>query len=98
MKSHPCCEVGAKRRTWAQKCRDVAGLAIPGAILALIPKCPACLAVYIAMGTGFGISMAAATYLRGFLVVCCVASLVFLVARHVHRFIGHGVTTPRTAL
>ncbi len=61
--------------------RGAAGWILPGALLALLPKCPACLAVYIAVGTGIGISVSTATYLRMALVVLCVAALAYLTAR-----------------
>jgi hypothetical protein len=60
---------------------DLTAKAIPVAILAVLPKCPACLAAYVALGTGIGLSLTAATYLRLSLIVACVASLIFFVAK-----------------
>jgi hypothetical protein len=60
---------------------------IPSAILALIPKCPMCLAAYIALWTGLGLSVAAAANLRVLLIVACVISLVLVAARQTRRFI-----------
>ena len=56
----------------------------PALILVLLPKCPACLAAYIALGTGVSIGVAASSYLRMFLLGLCVAAIllnVFLFAR-----------------
>jgi hypothetical protein len=67
---------------------DVIGWILPTAILAVIPKCPVCLAAYVALCTGIGISVAAAANLRAVLIIVCVFSLVFLVARQTHRLIA----------
>lgn len=58
---------------------------VPAAILALLPKCPACLAAYVAVSTGIGLSLPAATNIRLFLLVACVASLCYLVIRKIRR-------------
>jgi hypothetical protein len=58
---------------------------VPGAILALLPKCPVCLAGYLMMATGVSISVAAAVSVRALLVVVCVGLLVLFGRRHIRN-------------
>ena len=86
-------QAGALRRrvgdgSITRRAVDVIGWILPSAILALIPKCPMCLAAYAALWTGIGISVAAAANLRLLLIVVCVISLVFLTARQTRRLIA----------
>ena len=58
----------------------VLGWVLPSTALALMPKCPACLAAYVAAGTGLGISFSVASYMRSAAIVACLAFMVIMVA------------------
>ena len=68
-------------------CREAAGWIAPGIGLALIPKCPMCVAGYVAAVTGVGVSMSVAAHVRTGLLVLCVGTLTFAAARAVTRLI-----------
>ena len=53
------------------------GWIVPTAILALLPKCPVCVAGYAVIGSSVGFSLSAFAQLRLALIVLCVASLCF---------------------
>lgn len=71
-----------------RRCCGVAGCVVPAAVLVLLPKCPLCIAAYIAAGTGIGVAVSIAASLRTLLLVLCVACLGYFAARHVLRWIG----------
>ena len=66
--------VTRKRLKWV-------GFLLPGATLVLLPKCPACLAAYIAVGTGLSMSIPAASGLQAILIGLSVAPLLWLLVR-----------------
>lgn len=68
-----------------------------GLALVIVPKCPACLAAYVAMISGVGISSAMAAGLRSGWIFFCVLALAVLLVRSVRRFVArqpqsHGKT------
>lgn len=100
MSSRPCCAVrkatpearivGGDPRSTASKQnagRRSVGFIFPSAVLVLLPKCPACIAAYVAMGTGIGVSVAVATYLRIAIVSLCALALLYFAARHARRML-----------
>ena len=64
---------------------ELAAWLIPCTLLAFFPKCPLCVAGYVALATGLGMSLTAATYLRWALLAACLASLSFMAFRLMAR-------------
>lgn len=72
-------------RSAARKGAAVAGWVLPGAVLALMPKCPLCLAGYVVVLTGIGFSASTIEYARRGVVFVCVLCLAVLSARLLWR-------------
>ena len=66
---------------------ELAGWIIPGITLVLMPKCPICMAAYIALFTGASISFTSASHLRTSLQILCITALCFLVMRAMYRLV-----------
>ncbi len=84
-----CCRAGQAKQDagqpWRKKLAGLAAWGAPSLLLALMPKCPACVAAYVALGTGLGMSFAVASYLRTGMIGLCLASLAFLALRKLRQ-------------
>jgi hypothetical protein len=70
----------------ARRWLKAAGSALPGAMVILLPKCPACLAAWIAASTGVALPTMVAGSIRPCLVIACVLSASLLVRCAIGRF------------
>jgi hypothetical protein len=82
-----CCNAASDRKppTRARRVREISVWLVPSALLALTPKCPVCLAAYVTLWTGLGVSLSTATYLRSILLFLCVTSLLFVIVARLGR-------------
>jgi hypothetical protein len=71
---------GLLHRTW----RSIQWL-FPATVLVLIPKCPLCVAAYIALFTGVGVSVSTARWIQILLLMFCLTSLAYLAVRYWRR-------------
>ena len=76
---------GPHQPSVARRSTAFAGWIVSAGILALLPKCPACIAAYLAIASGIGISITTAAYLRIGLLALSVASLSYFAASRGHR-------------
>lgn len=65
--------------------RSAVTWAAPGVVLVLMPKCPVCVAAYITLITGVGISLSTAAHLRMLVLLLCSVTLAFLAAKSAAR-------------
>ena len=72
---------GRPQRTRSSRIREAAGWVVPGALLALMPKCPMCLVAYVALCSGLTMSCSSAHILMRVLTVFCVGALALCAVR-----------------
>ncbi|MBI1191150.1 MAG: hypothetical protein GC200_10780 [Tepidisphaera sp.] len=94
----PCrCQPPRARGGWFRRgLGNFFGWAGPSLLLALIPKCPFCVAGYVALWTGLGISLTTAAWLRTGLIILCVTSLALMAVFHVRKLISLSRTRAAT--
>jgi hypothetical protein len=91
----PAARHGLAARPW----RSTGACVGSGTILLLLPKCPLCIAAYIAVWTGAGMAASIAGYLRYVAIAVFLTSLIFLVVVLQRLLIpqGHGRKVDRQA-
>lgn len=70
-----------RSRTWPSRSRAALAWALPITTLALIPKCPACIAAYLLLFTGIGVSLPVAGAIRNALITLCVIAIAWFLVR-----------------
>lgn len=58
---------------------------VPVTVFVLIPKCPACIAGYVLVFTGIGLSLPVASIIRWMLLVLCIAAFLYLLGGYMRR-------------
>ena len=76
-----------KQKKYIKRSVEFAKMMLPAIVFTIIPKCPVCLAGYIALSTGIGLSITTATYVRIVLIIICILSVLYFVVKHVRRFV-----------
>jgi hypothetical protein len=77
-------EAGRTRKSMA---RRVLSWIVPSLVLAAMQKCPPCLAAYVALFTGFGISLAVAKFAWWSIGIGCLIVLVYVATTTALSFI-----------
>jgi uncharacterized membrane protein YidH (DUF202 family) len=83
----PLPEQRTPRRSAYAAGRNFLAVLVPGLLWALIPKCPACLAAYIALATGLSVSVSVASHLRYVLIAIFLVTVSVLVWSQMRRWL-----------
>jgi hypothetical protein len=81
-----CCVAGPASQRLARRLSRVTASILPAAVLVFLPKCPLCLAAWLAVATGFSFSAVGAAWVRGSIVLLWVAAVAPIIWR---RVFGH---------
>lgn len=76
------CSPGKKLRA----VKHSSGWLLPGVVLVLLPKCPLCLAAWLSLVLGFGMSVTTATVLHATLIILCLLFCIICLVRHFYAF------------
>ena len=74
----PCCLGEPASRRPARRLSRAAATVLPSALLAILPKCPLCLAAWLTAVTGVGFTSGGAAWVRAMLVVFAVTAVVLV--------------------
>jgi hypothetical protein len=80
----PKSETARVERLWVV--RKLLSWIIPGVVLSAMPKCPLCLAAYVALFTGLGISLTVAKFAWWAIGISCLIALAYGAASTVIGF------------
>ncbi len=80
-----CCAGERPPRRLACRLFGTAASLLPGAVLLLLPKCPLCLAAWLTVITGVGLSAAAAAHVRGMIVMFWASAVALAAAQRIRR-------------
>jgi hypothetical protein len=96
MNAPHCCQVrppaGRKANQaapWLRRIGEAAEWLLPGTALALLPKCPMCVAAYVALGTGFVMTPASAHLLLWTVTAVCIGALAYCLTRRMMKYCRH---------
>lgn len=74
-------------KSWRCRITALIQWALPVTALALIPKCPACVAAYVLIFTGLGLSIPAASAVRWTLIFLSITAIAWLIFRAARRLL-----------
>ena len=78
------CNVRRPASLW-RRGAELVGWIVPSTALVLMPKCPVCVAMYLALFTGMGFSVTSASDLRTGVIILCIFALLCLTVKSLFR-------------